>query len=257
MIHATRKYCFLTVHDKFFAIRINLSDAFRLVSYHHSLVNQTPFGFVIINGLTAYSDLSSTLDEQMVKFSSSCRNEVRRSTKDGVICEVLNDTGAYIAFFNDFAKEKRINGISEKSIKSYGKDKLFIFQARLGNKLLAIHSILVDLDESMALLITSSNARFADDKEKTTIGRANRHLHYFEFEYLKKLGIKTYDWGGLGSEKDILKNPGLKGVNDFKLSFGGRVVPNLVYSSWLFFFFQWFASKLDIIKSNSSLQNNK
>lgn len=149
---------------------------------------------------------------------------------------------------------KKINGISKSEIISYGNN-LFIFQALESDKILAIHSLLVDKESSIALLLTSSNARFDNNKERSTISRANRHLHFYEFQFLNQMGIKKYDWGGIATEKEVEINPGLKGVNDFKLSFGGNIVDNVRYRSIPYFLMQKIAVLFGFIQSNASKQN--
>ena len=47
------------------------------------------------------------------------------------------------------------------------------------------------------------------------IGRANKRLHWEDWMYFKKLGISTYDWGGVFAYNSD------NGIDKFKEAFGG------------------------------------
>lgn len=256
MISICRHFLGVPIKTIFFAKKINLFDAFSLKQFVHSFPTKKVLGFKYDTGYTLHSDLSLTEDVLLQQFSSTCRNEVRRSIKDGIICSEQKNIDEYISFFNDFASQKAINGVDAKRVASYG-DNFIVFKAELGDEVLAMHSLLVDYDASIVLLLTSANARFDDSKKRTIIGRANRHLHYHEMLYFKGLGFKIYDWGGIAEEEAVAINPGLKGVNDFKLSFGGVRMENIIYSSYLFLIAQKIGILLGKVKSNSKLQKEK
>lgn len=253
MLLVRRYFLGVPIKTIFFAKKINLFDAFSLKQFVHSFFIKKVWGFKYDVGYTLHSDLSLTEDVLLQQFSSTCRNEVRRSIKDGIVCSEQKNIDEYISFFNDFASQKAINGVDAKRVASYGKN-FIVFKAELDGEVLAMHSLLVDYDSSIVLLLTSANARFEDSKKRTIIGRANRYLHYYEMLYFKEHGLKIYDWGGIAKEDDVVVNPGLKGVNDFKLSFGGTQIENIVYSSYLFLFAQKLGILLGKVKSNSELQ---
>jgi hypothetical protein len=55
--------------------------------------------------------------------------------------------------------------------------------------------------------------------------------------HFKNLGFKTFDFGGYA--KDTV-DEGLKGINNYKLMFGGKPVPCINYYSYNY----WFLRKL-------------
>jgi hypothetical protein len=69
-----------------------------------------------------------------------------------------------------------------------------------------------------------------DKKKAALIGRANRLIHWEAIKYAKKKGIKEFDWGGLWSEEEAKRDKMKRGINSFKLSFGGEVVTRYCYS---------------------------
>lgn len=255
MIKQKRFFLKIPLNKYYFSSNIQANKLLSLSEYVHSFINKDIFGYIRDTGLTLISDLTLNEEELFEKFSPTTRNEIRRSIKDGIVCSLLEDNDIYYKFFNDFASQKKINGISKSEIISYGNN-LFIFQALESDKILAIHSLLVDKESSIALLLTSSNARFDNNKERSTISRANRHLHFYEFQFLNQMGIKKYDWGGIAKENDLEINPGLKGVNDFKLSFGGDVIDNVRYRSIPYYLLQKIAILFGFIHSNSERQKN-
>jgi hypothetical protein len=243
----------ISFDERYFVTTLIWSDAFRIVSYFNTTYKLKAL-LLAKSKKTVIINLQDELDTIFGKFSSTNKNEIRRSEKDGIVCQQLTNIDEFITFFNEFAKKKKINTLDINRIKSYGLENLYIFGALQDNRLLSAHSYLVDKNASVALLLTSSSARFEDTTERQIIGRANKQLHYYELKKFKELGISTYDFGGIATNKDIEKNQGLKGVNDFKLSFGGNKVEFKEYSSFLYILFKFLANRIGLVNSNSSLQ---
>lgn len=254
MILFIRRFNHLPVRYVYFAERVSFCQMFLPIEHCHALTNRRVIGFKRKKMLSLQTSLTKTMDEILISFSSTCRNEIRRSIREGISCKVTNDREKYIKFFNDFAEEKKINKISIDHLNSYGNNYIIV-EASKDNRSLAYHTILFDKNAKISVLMTSSNARFSDSAERKLISMANRHLHYFEMEYLKEIGIEIYDYGGIARDEDIIKNPSLKGVNDFKKSFGGTLVDNYEYESISFFVLRKIAQIFGIVKSNVSLQN--
>jgi lipid II:glycine glycyltransferase (peptidoglycan interpeptide bridge formation enzyme) len=258
MIDVRRKFIsYFWMHKKIFASKVSLKDFFLLVEYKCLKKNPSTCFFIKEKRLTLLTNLTIELDVIFNGFKSTARNEIRKSIKEEVTCCRFYNMEEYLSFFNDFAKGKHINRDNRQRVLSYGIEHFYMFAAFKDNRMLAIHSVLVDKTSASAMLLTSANARFIDASERRIIGNANKQLHFFELEYLKSMGIEMYDWGGIGTPKDIAENPGISGINEFKMAFGGDITAQFVYISPLYWLLHYVAKWLGIIKSNTSLQRKK
>jgi lipid II:glycine glycyltransferase (peptidoglycan interpeptide bridge formation enzyme) len=258
MVDTRRKFIsYFWVHEKFFASKVSLKDFFLLVKYKCLKNNPSACLFIKEKRLTLLTNLTIELDVIFNKFSSTVRNAIRKSVKEGVTCCRFSNIEEYLSFFNDFAQEKHINMDNKQRVLSYGIEYFYMFAAFKDNRILAIHSVLVDKASASAVQLTSANSRLVDASERRIIGNANKQLQFFELEYLKNMGIEMYDWGGIGTSKDIAENPGISGINEFKMAFGGEITEQFVYISPLYWLLHYAAKWLGIIKSNTLLQRKK
>lgn len=173
------------------------------------------------------SDLSQSIDELSKLFSKTTRNEINRAQKDGFVskyytCEQLKSDNSILYSFGDtyhqLYNEKNIKNmfLNFNEINSYIENNHFLLSVSIFNDVPVIyHSYILD-SKNARLLHSCSNFRTLDSLIKNSISRANRMLHKDDFIYLKKLGIKEYDWGGISS----FDTP--NGIDNFKMSFGGE-----------------------------------
>ena len=255
MIDIVRKFSLFKIHDCFFAEEKDLSGAFKIVRYAHSLTDVKKLGLKRIEMATAYTDLTLSVEDIIEQATSNKKNVKRVMRNGGIVCAVTNDVDRYLDFFNDFAKSKHINGMTREKVDSYGANHL-IFEASLDGNVLAMQTFLADPENRIAVLWTSSNKRFGDNKERTLIGYATRILTYWIMGYLKEHGYTIFDWGGIATEEEILRNPGLRTVNEYKLSFGCEKVSNYIYESFLYRLMHRVALLTGVIKSNDELQED-
>lgn len=256
MIVAPRKFKkYILVHEKYFALEKSWYDVFRFVVYRNPLFHGGLF-FKKKKKLTVLINLKQDLNIIFQDFSATNKTQIRSSVRVGTICQRISNIDEFIDFFNEFAIKKGINTITKDRVLSYGLSNFYAFSAMQNNRIIAVHSYLIDKQASIVMLLTSANIRFDEDQDKQIIiGKANKQLHYFEIQTFKEMGLETFDFGGFATEDQIKNNPGLKGVNAFKLSFGGNVITNYEYCSYPYLLFQFIATKIGIVKSNDSLQN--
>jgi hypothetical protein len=173
---------------------------------------------------TALVDLSVEEDKLFNNISKGFRYEIRRASgKDGLTCRVdFSPTGASLeAFISFYEQFSRFRGVRPANT-----DKLQLLIAKGNLVLSSVQSVTTDLPLVMHCYIVEKNrARLyysatqprpvsgSDDKQ--LIGRANKLLHWETMLEMKRNGFTTYDFGG------ISKGEALKGIDDFKLQFGG------------------------------------
>jgi hypothetical protein len=99
-----------------------------------------------------------------------------------------------------------------------------------GGNVLVMHAYVVDEALGRANLVYSaSQFRGKDEKETRRLySRANRWLHFEDLRLFKRRGFGCYDFGGYAKGTT---DPSLEAVNEFKDSFGGRVVEESNYTS--------------------------
>ncbi|MBZ5855770.1 hypothetical protein [Flavihumibacter profundi] len=166
-------------------------------------------------------DLTQPEESLHAGFIKSYRQQIRQAEDEGVICYFKDDELEFFSdFFNQFARSKKIHTVTpERLVAMNGHLKLSF--ASFNGVILAAHSYIVDNDLKIVRAFHSASRRLEDSVERTRVGKANKLLHYKDMLAFKQQGFKTYDFGGIAIDTG---NPELKGINDFKLGFGGQVV---------------------------------
>jgi hypothetical protein len=76
----------------------------------------------------------------------------------------------------------------------------------------------------------SASKRFvADPSKKKIISLADRLIDWEIIKYAKEKGIREFDLGGIWPEEEAAQDIVKKGINDFKLRSGGKVVTRYLY----------------------------
>lgn len=173
------------------------------------------------------TDLTEEKDNLWSKMSSTIRNEINRSNKEGIIARIydfeqLNNNSGIIDSFVDMVEnmyaEKGLQGrhISKNELYGYISNKaLIISEVLYADRSLVYHSYVVD-GRNCRLLHSCSEFRNTDSELKKTIGRANKFLHWEDINYFKEHNYLSYDWGGIQS----YDKP--NGIDTFKMAFGGK-----------------------------------
>jgi hypothetical protein len=147
------------------------------------------------------------------------RNEIRRADTEGISWETGFAVAEFLDFHARFTREKGIGAVTGNQLASFG-DALFLSRVAREDRVLAQHAYIVDSSEQRARFLYSSSGRF-EGAESALVGRANRWAHWKDMLHFREKGIATYDFGGISTEKE---DAALRGINEFKLRFGGRAV---------------------------------
>jgi hypothetical protein len=217
---------------KWFAERPSAADARGLVHYIQSPYQGRIAGFKREPFSTLIVPLDA--DEEML-FAACGRNtryKVQRAIREGAIASNEADWQRFVAFYNVFAERRGLAALDNCSAL---KQIAIVRKATQGGVELVMHSYLIDHDIGRARLLHSASLLhcLAERASRAAVGRANRFLHYDDVLYFKRLGLRTYDFGGYAL--DALAGD-LVGVNRFKEGFGGRLLEEANYTSiplWL------------------------
>ncbi|ULQ57949.1 peptidoglycan bridge formation glycyltransferase FemA/FemB family protein [Flavihumibacter rivuli] len=166
-------------------------------------------------------DLRQPVETLHGSFQKSYRQQIRQSEEEGITCYFSDDIPFFVDFFNQFAKVKNIHTVTVERMMEM-KPFLKLSFAEYQGTVLAVHSYLVDEDTKIVRTFHSATRRLEDNIERNRVGKANKYLHYKDMIAFKEMGIETYDFGGIAKDTE---QKDLKGINEFKMGFGGEVVP--------------------------------
>ncbi len=219
MVEVRRRRRGIAYAQKWFARKAAFMDSFRLVAYYQFLGNQPagsffrqPFGTILI-------DLQRDPDAILAEMQASVRSQVRRAGGEGFLWETGVDPDEFARFHTAFARDRKIASVDAWQLRSFGAALLLTKATREG-RTLAQHAYVVDRRESRARNLFSSSGRF-ESSDSHLVGRANRWCHWKDMLYLRELGIRTFDFGGIAIGSEARARAG---INDFKMGFGGSVV---------------------------------
>jgi hypothetical protein len=215
--------------EKWFSPTLRPRDALGFVVYRQTARERGMFGFVRSPFHTIHVDLTQDAEDIFGAFSKVTRNEVRKAQRSGITTEAA-DVDDFAAFFNAFAEQRGIPGISAGELRKYA-DHLVIRKAVYGGAALAMRACLLDETLGRARDLKSGSARLEseDPAERRMASAANRLLHWSLIQELKARGCRVYDLGGcvLDSSDTALTN-----ITTFKLGFSKTVVTENDFRSW-------------------------
>lgn len=233
MIRFSKKFYFFKVYENWFTYKFRFLDLFTLNCYLH-IKNSEERKIFGIRKDSATVELNLDQPEETIysNFRNTVKQEIRKSEKEGVTCDFRQDNvEEFVAFFNAFANAKNIDPISKQRIIEMG-DSLELSYANLNGEMLVAHSYLVDPKVGIVRLVHSASRRLDETIDRNVIGRANKLLTYKDILHYQSKNYKILDFGGYA---DHTEDKSLKGINEFKLSFGGQKVTCINYYSIFYF----------------------
>ena len=237
MIRYQKKLFLFNVWESWFAYKYSFWNLFSLnVCMHIKEGKNKKIPGVRNITHTLEMDLQQDVETIFANFSKQIRQQVRIAENEGTNCYFHQQTERFADFFNEFALKRDTFTTSKEKLLAMGDTVKLSFAERDGH-ILAAHSYLVDEEMGIVRHLHSATKRLDETYDKNLIGRANKYLTVKDILHFKNMGFKTFDFGGYA--KDTL-DEGLKGINNYKLMFGGKVVPCINYYSYNY----WFLRKL-------------
>lgn len=228
MVSYYKKIYFLKVCESWFSYQFNLKNIFSFnVSYHLKKSGKW-IPAVKVYSHTLELDLQKDIELVFANFSKQVRQQVKVAEKEGTSCYFKNDVEGFVSFFNEFAVKKNTFQTTENRIRDIGENIKLSFAINNG-VILAAHSYLVDNEIGIVRHLHSATKRLDENYDRNLIGRANKYLTVTDISYFKEQGFKTFDFGGFAKDT---QNESLKGINNYKLQFGGELVRCTNYYSF-------------------------
>jgi len=221
MVRFKKKFLFLQVTENWFQCEPGVWDLIMPTAWLHvKNRNKKPSpGFSDIT-YTIENDLTLSKEEILAGFLKSNRQQIRQAEEAGVVCQFSDDVEGFVEFFNEFARSVNIGTTSLRRMNEM-KDFIKITFAMHEGRILVAHTILMDEKNKICRAFHSASKRTDDAFDKSLIAKANKALHFHDMMYFKDLGYEIYDFGGYTANTE---DKALLGINNFKLSFGGKVV---------------------------------
>lgn len=234
MFAFTRKKGPLRIEEIWFPSKIGVESKSD-IAYYMRTFDEHPN--VVKRYDTLITDLTLNEYQLFNKIDKNYRYEIRRAKKTDIKVDYQFDNISreqiemFVKNYNLFQKEKKYTLINESKMVEYLtkfaiNNNLMISQALIQNSAIVWHVYAFD-QKDCRLMFSVSHYRTIADISSSTVGMANRMLHFDDMLFFKKIGICTYDWGGISDE------PELKNITDFKMKFGGekRVVYNVLHAN--------------------------
>ncbi|MEO5890591.1 MAG: hypothetical protein ABIQ31_10080 [Ferruginibacter sp.] len=229
MMRYYRKVSFFNVCETWFNYQYKVFDVFRLNVFKDLKdARKKMIPAVKVISHTVELNLKQPADTIFANFSSDIRRKARKAEGEGTICYFHNDVDKFVTFYNDFARRKKTYVTSKTKMTEFGNYVKMSFAEHNG-EVLAAHSYLVDTEMKIVTGLHSGTTRLKQDSDASLVGRAHKLLVIKDIIYFKDLGFEVFDFGGYSYNTE---DESLKGINSFKLSFGGKVVPCINYYSY-------------------------
>jgi lipid II:glycine glycyltransferase (peptidoglycan interpeptide bridge formation enzyme) len=213
----------------------NQFSAMSFLEYRQCKSVAPALGFFRVPFQTLHIDLKKVSLEILNDFDKSTKYEIKRAMRDNVQFSVNDSHEYFINFYNEFAKSKNREFITQKDLDIFNAN-LLITSASHSDIVLVMHSYVLDTESEKARLIhsTSQYRSMLSAEDRALVGRANRFLHYTDMIHLKNRGFSIYDFGGIDMDaKDVNKTQ----ISSFKLGFGGITVTESNFISYPLAFF--------------------
>jgi hypothetical protein len=237
MVRYYRKIFFLNVYESWFTYQYKFGDIFTLNVFLH-VKNAGNKKIPAILKTTHTLELDLEQDQELIfsNFSKQIRQQIKIAENEGTTCYFHKEIDQFVAFFNDFAVKKNTFTTSKKKITELGDSVKLSFAVNNG-QILAAHSYLVDAELGIVRHLHSATKRLDERFDRNLIGRANKYLTVKDIVYFKETGFKIFDFGGYAKDTT---DESLKGINNYKLLFGGKLVTCTDYYSYNY----WLLKKL-------------
>jgi lipid II:glycine glycyltransferase (peptidoglycan interpeptide bridge formation enzyme) len=217
-----RSKLFFSWHEYYF-----FSDKLTTVSglvYIIQAFNKPKFSYFFIEFRTRIIDLR--MDEEIIfkAFKSNTRNEIRNVEGESIDFSFIlqpdfNDIKNFCDFYSIFAKKKKLRLANpDKLLALCNKGGLVIASVVYDNEIIAFHVYIKSIDRAR-LLYSATNYNLSSKSAISKVGKFNRLLHWMDIKEFKKIGVSTYDLGGIGKES----------IANFKNSFGGVSIVEYSY----------------------------
>ena len=217
----------------FYASRLSFKNAFKNVQYFCCEKNIFNPLYVKERQHTAVVDLTLPEETLFETIKPKERYKIRRAQKDGFEIMFENNIDNFIEMYEELKRHRDMDDIEKEELLQFPGHQITKIMYKGEN--LVMHFLIPDFESGTVLLLHSVSTRFRKEYSNQLAGRANRLLQWHDYLYFKGLGMKEYDYGGYAINST---DEQIKGINDYKLSMGGKIKNLYAYMSLIRFWGQ-------------------
>lgn len=243
MITYKKKLFIFNIDETWFNYDDSIWNIFRLNVFMHvkNAENKRKTGKLDLTH-TLELDLEQDTEQIFSGFSKQIRQQFKIAENEGTTYYFHQEIEKFADFFNDFAIKKETFTTSKEKILELG-DSVKLSFAENNGQVLAAHSYLVDEKIGIVRHLHSATKRLDEQFDRNLIGRANKYLTVKDILYFKEKGYKVFDFGGFAKDTE---DESLKGINSYKLLFGGKLVPCYNYYSYGYWYLKSLSKALGL-----------
>jgi lipid II:glycine glycyltransferase (peptidoglycan interpeptide bridge formation enzyme) len=168
--------------------------------------------------LTTVIDLTQPEETLFKSINTTFKYHIRKAEKLNLrFIYNINPTPAdcknLILSFKTFALQKGIIQMDKRRIYALQRSKNIIITSIKDDATNIVTHVYLFDKQRIVLMHTFHDLDYIKNKER---GYANKYLHWKDMLLFKKMNFTTYDFGGIDPDK-------VRGISEFKLSFGGKI----------------------------------
>lgn len=186
---------------------------------------------------TIIIDLNKSEEEIFLDFNRSLRRSIRRVSENDKVefFEYSNPSKLqieeYVKYFNEFAKSKCIYSCDKPFLEQLSEEgylRIIGAREKETGEILVYNTFIQNRKRARGLYSASLTYKFLDDKDKKKlIADVNKALEWYTMNLYKGEGYTEYDLGGVTLDP---KREDMKGIDEYKMQFGGSLVEEFNYS---------------------------
>jgi len=198
------------------------------LNFHYCKNKVNAKGFTCQKEFTSVIDLTQDLDTIWKNMGrKSARYRIGRAQKEGVKIRINEGYDQFFQIYRSFIQKKGIKSLFDvfgvgsatlEAMKKYGT----LFVAEYDGEILTGTLYLID-NSNMKAWIGASKRLEVDRSKASLISKADRLIDWEAIKYAKEKGVKEFDLGGLWSKEEVEKDERKKGINSYKLGYGGKI----------------------------------
>lgn len=213
------------------------------VIFYSCVDDVTLDGFKKVIQETVVIDLDNSFDNIWKGISKSYRKDIKKAEKNNTIITINKNHRDFIKLLKDFNKQRGLKApiINIDNIENQG----LLLVAKLNNEILCARYFLYD-ETTIRQLYSPSNPKLNIEE----IGLANKLMIWEAIKFSKNNKLKEYDMGGICTGNNC--NEKTQNINNFKISFGGRIVKKyhyIKYYSYSYYLISYVVKKILFIQN--------
>jgi len=223
MIEFRRRMGPFVISEIWFSEDVHDVEDVKAVQFKNSSFSGDKEGFLKEISTTLVLDLTKSIDDIWNGMNKDCRRQINKAQKDNIIVRFNERFDEFYRMNQDFRTRRRLPAAfisPEEMRKNY-----FLATYESDGKLMGGHLSIKD-GLRIRQLYSCNMKDLESGISKSAYGQGNRLAIWEMIKSLKKEGLVEFDFGGYATGK---LGEELKGINEFKLSFGGTVCEKFSY----------------------------